>query len=72
MNQGERIASLEAKTERLHADMEYVKPLIVEMHTGLKWFIRGAKFTAALGLAVLALKGAVSWADVRDALKGIA
>jgi hypothetical protein len=69
--QAERIARLESEASHLRRDMDEVKPLIVDMHHGLKWFIRGAKFTAACGLAILALKGAVSWSDVRDAFRGI-
>lgn len=57
---------------RLENEVMSIRDLIREVHTGFKWFIRGAKFTAALGLCVLALKGAVSWADVKDAFKGIA
>lgn len=60
------------RLDLVEKDLREIKDLIAEVHTGFKWFIRGAKFTAALGLAVLALKGAVSWADVRDAFKGIA
>lgn len=57
---------------RLEAEMLSIRDLIREVHTGFKWFIRGAKFTTALGVVILALKGAVSWSDVRDAFKGIA
>lgn len=60
------------RLDLVEKDLREIKDLIAEVHTGFKWFIRGAKFTAALGLAVLALKGAVSWSDVRDAFKGIA
>ncbi len=65
MKQSERLDLVEA-------DLREIKAIVLEVRTGFKWFIRGAKFTAALGLMVLALKGAVSWADVKDAFKGIA
>ena len=65
MKQSERLDLVEA-------DLREIKSIVLEVRTGFKWFIRGAKFTAACGLAVLALKGAVSWHDVKDAFKGIA
>ena len=60
------------RLKRVETEVHAIKALIAEVHTGFKWFIRGAKFTAALGIALLALKGAVSWVDVKDAFKGIA
>ena len=60
------------RLKRVESEVSEIKSLIAEVHTGFKWFIRGAKFTAALGVLVLALKGAVSWHEVRDAFKGIA
>lgn len=65
------MATNSQRLDRLEVEVHEIKALIAEVHTGFKWFIRGAKFTAALGLCVLALKGAVSWADVRDAFKDI-
>ena len=65
MKQSERLDLVEA-------DLREIKSIVLEVRTGFKWFIRGAKFTAACGLAMLALKGAVSWADVKDAFRGIA
>lgn len=60
------------RLDKVEADLQDIKSLVLEVRTGFRWFIRGAKFTAALGLCVMALKGVVSWSDVRDAFKGIA
>lgn len=76
--QGERITALETHRthdsellEKVDLRLGGVEKKIDDIHDGLKWFIRGAKFTAALGMAIMALKGAVSWSDVRDAFRAI-